>query len=351
MLIGLGWNAALAFLFVVVILLPTPFVTDCAMDDRPRSPWFTRFFGPLYFAHWCSTVGMFVPAVVFGLGRFIWDAAHGSYVIPVRTLCACYLAALGLSLWGVFVRRRWIARAETSVAVRGLPAAFEGYRIAHLSDLHIGGFTTQATIDAWVEATNAADVDLVVLTGDFVTNGTAFHEAIATAVGRLRARDGVYASMGNHDYFGEGQPLLGLLADAGVAVLRNAGAILRRGVDHMYLAGIDDTWTRRADLEAALRDRPEGARALLLAHDPSTFDEASQLDVDLVLSGHTHGGQIAMPFFARSVSLSHLAHAYHLGFYTKGASTLYVHPGLGTTGVPIRVGVAPTIAIHRLVST
>lgn len=348
--LGLRAPLALAVLGVACLLAPVRVVLGRAMNDVPQSLLFTRVFAPLYFVHWCSTVGMFVPAVLFGIGRFIWDAAHGVFEIPTFTLLACYLVALSLASWGVLVRRHWILLSEEEIAIAGLPRAFHGYRIAHLSDLHIGSLTAQSTIDEWVEKTNAAKPDLVVLTGDYVTNGTDFHAAIASALGRLRARDGVYASMGNHDYFGDGEPLLGLLQGEGVEVLRNRGAILRRDDSSMYLAGIDDTWTRRADLELALRERPSETTTVLLAHDPSTFDEAHGLDVDLVLSGHTHGGQVAVPFLARKISLSYLAHRFHLGIYKRGRSTLYVHPGLGTTGVPIRVGVAPTIAIHRLVA-
>ncbi|MFO0666016.1 MAG: metallophosphoesterase [Polyangiaceae bacterium] len=359
MLVGLAESAGSALIpypyayaaaAVVLLLVPAPAVIERAMDDRRRSWWSARLLSPTYFAHFCSALGMFFPALIFGLGRFIWDAAHGRWEIPTRTLVGCYLAALALSLWGVFIRRHWLLTHETRVPIESLPSAFDGYRIAHLSDLHIGSLTSQATIDAWVERTNAAAPDLVVLTGDYVTNGTVFHEDIARALGRLKARDGVYASMGNHDYFGEGEPLLGLLDAVGVSVLRNRGVLVERDTHSMYIAGVDDTWTKRDDLALALRDRPDGTTTVLLAHDPSTFVEASRAGVDLTLSGHTHGGQVAVPFLARALSLSHLAHRFHLGIYREGRSTLYVHPGLGTTGIPIRLGVAPAIAIHRLVA-
>jgi predicted MPP superfamily phosphohydrolase len=154
--------------------------------------------------------------------------------------------------------------------------------------------------------------------------------------------------MGNHDYFGEGEPLVSLLAQRGVRVLRNEGVLLEREGKPVYLAGIDDTWTRRDDLDRALRERPDAATTILLSHDPERFTQAAARDVALTLSGHTHGGQIAFPFLSRWVSLSHLTHSFHQGLYKKGDATLYVHPGLGTTGPPMRLGVAPAVVILTL---
>jgi uncharacterized protein len=111
---------------------------------------------------------------------------------------------------------------------------------------------------------------------------------------------------------------------------------------------VDDTWTRRADIDKTLGGVPEGVVTVLLAHDPALFIEAAARGVALTLSGHTHGGQVAVPFIAKFASLSHLAHPFHQGMYRIATSTLYVHPGLGTTGVPVRLGVPPTVAIHTL---
>jgi predicted MPP superfamily phosphohydrolase len=111
---------------------------------------------------------------------------------------------------------------------------------------------------------------------------------------------------------------------------------------------MDDTWTKRDNLEASLADRPDGVPAVLLAHDPDRFPRAVKHGVDVVLSGHTHGGQIAVPFLGRFINASKLAHKFHVGLYCDGDATLYVHPGLGTTGPPIRVGVAPVVSLIRL---
>jgi len=153
--------------------------------------------------------------------------------------------------------------------------------------------------------------------------------------------------MGNHDYFGEGE-LISLLTARGARVLRNEGVVLERGDARLYLAAIDDTWTKRDDMARALADRPANAPAILLAHDPERFTAAAKRDVALTLSGHTHGGQIAVPFLYRWLSLSHLTHHFHVGLYERGKAKLYVHPGLGTTGPPMRLGIAPEVVMITL---
>jgi predicted MPP superfamily phosphohydrolase len=246
------------------------------------------------------------------------------------------------------VRRWFFVTRHVDVAVRGLDARFDGYTIAQLSDLHIGAFHPLWWGKRWARAANASTADLVVVTGDMVTSGVAFHEDIAELIGELRAKDGVYVIMGNHDYFGEGEPLVSLLRGRKVQVLRNQGVTFERDGAKLFLAGIDDAWTKRANLDLALAERPAGVPTVLLAHDPERFGSAVDHKVDVVLSGHTHGGQIALPFFGRLVNASKLAHEFHIGVYERGDSTLYVHGGLGTTGPPIRLGVAPSIALIRL---
>lgn len=258
--------------------------------------------------------------------------------------------ALGLVVcgYGVTLRRWWFYTKRVEIPIAGLDPHLDGYTLAQLSDLHIGTFTPLWWAKRWSRVTNALGVDAVVITGDMVTSGTSFHRDIASFVGELRAKDGVFVSMGNHDYFGEGEPLVSLLREQGAKVLRNEGVVLERGGGKLYLAGIDDTWTKRADMNAALERRPSGVPTVLLAHDPERFPEAAKNRVELTLAGHTHGGQIAFPFLARHINASKLAHHFHLGVYRDGDSVLYVHPGLGTTGPPMRLGVAPAIVVFTL---
>jgi hypothetical protein len=317
--------------------------------DSPRSWWTIHLVDTPYFVHWCACVFTVIPSVLALLGVALSDLLRDVPLhLPYAFLQGVYGVGLVVGVWGVVVRRRLLAVQRVTLHFKDLPAAFDGYRIAHLSDLHIGSMTPKARALRWVARANAEKPDLAVVTGDFVTNGVAFHEDIANAVGELRGAEGTFASMGNHDYFGDGEPLLSLLAERGVQVLRNAGVALRRNEHTVYLAGIDDTWTRRADLERTLAGRAEDDFCVLLAHDPDVFPDAAARGVHLTLSGHTHAGQVAVPFLSRVLSLSHLAHRFHTGVYRRGPHTLFVHPGMGTTGPPIRVGAAPTLALLTL---
>jgi predicted MPP superfamily phosphohydrolase len=312
------------------------------MPDHRRTPRMVWLVDVPYFVHWCACVWTLVPSVVYTIvAPIAGELSAGFYLWT-------YASGLLVAAYGVLVRRRWFVVRNVEVPVSGLDARLDGYRIVHLSDLHIGSATPKSWGERWVRAANEAAADLAVVTGDMVTSGTEFHEDIADVLGRLTARDGVVVSMGNHDYFGDGEPLMTMLRAGGAKVLRNEGMLVSKGDARMFVAAIDDTWTRRADLPRALAGRPEGATTVLLAHDPDQFPRAVERGVELVLSGHTHGGQVAVPFLGRWLSLSHLSHRFHVGLYRIGRSALFVHPGLGTTGPPIRLGVAPAVCVLTL---
>jgi predicted MPP superfamily phosphohydrolase len=320
-----------------------------AAEDWHRPWWQTWLVDLPYFCHWGACIYCLVPSVVYCVLEPLVDLARGAPVGPSPGFFMwCYASGLVVSTYGCTVRRWFFVTRHVDIAVHGLDARFDGYTIAQLSDLHIGAFTPLWWGKRWARAANASGADLVVVTGDMVTSGVAFHEDIAELIGDLRGNDGVYVIMGNHDYFGEGEPLVSLLRGRKIHVLRNQGVVLEREGAKLFLAGIDDTWTKRANLELALSERPAGMPTVLLAHDPNGFRSAAEQKVDVVLSGHTHGGQIAVPFLGRFANLSKLAHEFHIGLYKQGDSTLYVHGGLGTTGPPIRLGVAPSIALIRL---
>jgi predicted MPP superfamily phosphohydrolase len=321
--------------------------------DTPRDPWRVRLLEIPYFVHWCACLFALVPTILAAVGAPALRAL-GFDASATSAAMWSYGAGLVVCFWGVVVRRWWFVVEHVDVSVENLPSALEGFRIAQLSDLHIGAYTPPAWGERWARAVNEARADLVVVTGDMVTSGVAFHDAIAAIIGSLRARHGVFVSMGNHDYFGEGEPLVSLIDATGTArVLRNEGLTIEHDDGtgqsaRLFLAAIDDVWTRRDDLARALSERPEGIPTVLLAHDPERFRPAAKQGVDLVLSGHTHGGQVGVPFLAKRFNLSKIAHHYTLGTYRRGKSTLHVHPGLGVTGPPIRLGVAPAVVILTL---
>ncbi len=318
-------------------------------NDVPCSPVVTLLVDLPYFTHWCACAMSLLASVVYVVGNAVFSLVRGGPLGPAPGFFLwTYAITLLIAGYGVTLRRWWFLTRRIDVSIRGLDPRFDGYRIAHLSDLHIGSLTPRWWAQRWIERTNRERPDAVAVTGDLVTSGVAFHETIAELIGGLRAKDGVFCSMGNHDYFGDGEPLISLIHQQGPRVLRNEGVLLRRQDAALYLAAIDDTWTKRADIDKALEQRPNRTPTIMLAHDPDTFFRMAERGVDLVLSGHTHGGQIAVPFLARWLNASKLAHHFHLGLYRLGDATLYVHPGLGTTGPPIRLGVAPAVVMITL---
>jgi predicted MPP superfamily phosphohydrolase len=199
-----------------------------------------------------------------------------------------------------------------------------------------------------VDRANRLGGDLVAVTGDLITSGRDYTQAVAESLGRLRAPDGVYGCMGNHDYFTDGEAFVRLLEDNGLILLRNRGLKLEREGQAIYLAGVDDTWTGRANIATALHDREARAPVVLLAHDPAMFARAAKHGVALTLSGHTHGGQVAFPLAPKRWNLARFMTPFTTGIYRLGPSFLYVNRGLGTTGPPVRLGVRPEITVFTL---
>jgi predicted MPP superfamily phosphohydrolase len=344
----LAWSSLAAVLGVAAFFSRARML----MPDRRRSALGVWLFDIPFHIHFCAALFTLIPGTLACvLGPIVLLIAGSEARLPTTFILGTYLVGLVLAGYGILVRRRLFQIERIDVPVPGLDPALDGFRIVQLSDLHVGALTPKTWADRWVAAANREEADLAVVTGDMVTSGVDFHEDIALSLGELKSRHGAVVSMGNHDYFGEGEPLITRLREKGCTVLRNEGRVLEHQGGSFFLAAIDDTWTRRADINRALAERPDGMPTVLLAHEPAMFDEAAERGVALTLSGHTHGGQVAVPFIARRASLAHLTNRYNAGIYRIGDRVLYVHPGLGTTGPPIRLGAAPVIAVLTLRAT
>jgi predicted MPP superfamily phosphohydrolase len=224
----------------------------------------------------------------------------------------------------------------------GLPAGLAGFRIVHLSDIHYSLFLSASAVARTVQISNALRPDLVAITGDFVTTSAQFIEPVSEALGRLRPRFGTWAVLGNHDFRAGAETLTLALRRRGMRVLRNTHEWLRTPRGRIKIAGIDDS-RQKPDLRSALGASHPDDFTLLLAHNPVALEEAAQAGVDLVLSGHTHGGQVKLRF-AQPLYQRFLPE----GFQELGRTRMYISRGIGKVLVPVRVGCPPEIAVFSL---
>ncbi len=311
------------------------------MGDPERPRWLVRWVDEPIFWLWGGSMFALPPFVL------LLPAVLFSSLGLTDVATACLGLGIALSGWGLWVRRRWVKVRTIEVALAGLPAAFDGYRLVHLSDLHIGSYDPEATGLGWARTANALGADLALVTGDLVTSGTKYYEAAAEVVGALRAKDGTIATLGNHDQWDD-EALAEQLTKRGVRVLRNEWVGVERDSETLVIAGVDDLWTEKADLEKTLADRPASSTTVLLAHYPDFFREVTEKRVALTLSGHTHGGQFGVPFLSDRLNLARALGHRPRGLFREGESVLYVNAGLGTTGPPIRLGIPPEIVLMVL---
>jgi predicted MPP superfamily phosphohydrolase len=230
----------------------------------------------------------------------------------------------------------------------------DGLRVAVLADLHVGSpWNGVDNLERVIERTNAAGADLILLAGDYVITtviGGTFvpPETTADALRALHAPLGVYAVLGNHDCWLDAPRMRTAFERAGIPVLSDAA----REVDPsrgLWLAGIGDFWVERHDVRAALADVPHDAVVLAFTHNPDVFPQVPHR-VALTIAGHTHGGQVALPFVGRPIVPSAYGERYAIGHVVERDRHLFVSPGIGTSVVPVRFRVPPEISLLTLQS-
>ncbi len=234
------------------------------------------------------------------------------------------------------------------------PAEAASLRIAHWSDLHLGNGVGRSEVERWVARSNELAPDLVVLTGDLFDGPPEILRPGAEALAGLSAPLGVFAVLGNHDVELGADRVAAALRDhaPGIRLLRGEGQRLETHAGEIFVAGVEDPgrdWTRDGHLpvlEDLAARRPAEAASLLLLHRPDGFPQAARLGFDLVLAGHFHGGQIAVPGSVGRLSPAGLLTRYPCGVFNERESTLFVSRGIGFAGPRIRVGSPPEIALH-----
>ncbi len=258
-----------------------------------------------------------------------------------------------LFIYGYFGGQRQLHLSDIELPLAHWPATSPHIKIAHISDLHIGTNLTAQELETYVQRVNELQPDLILLTGDILDSNPAYIPDFFPYLNALHARHGVFACLGNHDRYAGAQAVATGLADyTHITLLRDRVVHLAIADTTLHLIGLDDRgkdWARGLDADTTLTrlraDIPSQEPIILLSHRPDIFPAASSLGIDLTLSGHTHGGQFALPFQSSQFNLARFITRFPRGQYTLGNCSLYVNRGLGVTGQRIRLFTPREIAL------
>ena len=235
-----------------------------------------------------------------------------------------------------------------TLKVPNLPKAFDGLRIAFLTDIHHGPYTDLPFITSAVRTTLALQPDLILLGGDYCLRDKKYIAPVFDVLKHLNAPLGVFGVLGNHDYAHGEAETRREMRRAGIEELTNGGAWVRRGNDKMRLAGVDDLWWGKPDVGVALGEATVADASLLVSHNPDFCETLRDPRVGLVLSGHTHGGQVRVPGLVNPFIPSKYGDKYSHGLVEAPASRVYVSRGLGATGLPVRYNCPPELTLITL---
>ncbi|TDK36851.1 metallophosphoesterase [Rhizobium deserti] len=300
---------------------------------RPLIILFTLLFG--------ATVLLAVFQIALDLVSLVVALANGRFpLIPIELRYAMAIAAFGLAAFGVSQAVRVPPVKNIELAIAGLPAEFDGYRLLQLTDLHISRLFPGSWAEEVVARSNLLGVDLIAITGDFIDGSVDNRRADIAPLAKLQARDGVYGIPGNHEYFFGYDEWMKHDESLGVRMLTNRHVVIRRGEAEMVLAGVTDQAAAGSrypapDLGAALTGAPAGAPIILLDHQPRMAPRAAEAGIAVQLSGHTHGGMIR----GLDLLVARGNNGYVSGLYRVGGMQLYVNNGTGLwPGFALRLG-------------
>lgn len=265
------------------------------------------------------------------------------------------IASLSCLVWGFFIEpNRLVVRQET-IQIENWPKELSGLRIAVIADIHAGSpFIKEAKLQKIVSETNQAKPDLIVLLGDFVIRDRFYKQPIAPEVTAGMFKDfsaplGIYAVLGNHDWWYNGAKVRRALEDNGIRVLEDEVAEVKWRDKSFWLVGLADLWTRPQHVQDAIAKAPQGSTIIALTHNPDIFPSLPP-SVPLLLAGHTHGGQVNLPVIGQPIVPSHFGQRYAAGHIFDNGHHIFVTTGIGTSILPVRFRVPPEIVILTIKS-
>jgi uncharacterized protein len=265
-------------------------------------------------------------------------------------LLSLVLIIFVLGIWAFWLEPSSFITTKTNIKLSSWPEKCDNLKIVVLSDLHVGsphnGIDNLVKV---VEATNTIHPDLILLAGDFVIHeviGGTFVEPkpIAHELKKLSAKLGVYAVLGNHDWWYSATRIKKAFQQEGISLLENAAVPIQDGSCAFWLAGIGDYWMGQHNIFRALKSVPDTAPVIAFTHNPDIFYELTD-SIAITFAGHTHGGQVNLPFLGRMIVPSRYGEKFATGHISEGGRNMFVTTGIGTSIMPVRFRVPPEIAI------
>ncbi len=320
---------------------------------RHFPPWVGGWGRGLVMAWALFSLMLLVAFVLWRLGPRI----RPEYSAPRRNfMSAAYAAVFGAPAaaigYGVFVERTRIGLREQTIVVPGLDQDLHGLRLVQLTDIHLSPFLSVRELDRAIAIANETHAHLALVTGDLITSGGDPLDACLQRLAGLRAEGGIFGCMGNHEvYAGAENYVEAEGARLGMRFLRRSAASLRFGGATLNLAGVDYQRFHKPYLAGMNHFVKNGAFNVLLSHNPDVFPVAARQGYQLTLAGHTHGGQVRVEILHSDINLARFFTPYFDGLYRSGPASIFVSRGIGTVGIPARLGAAPEVALLKLCRT
>ncbi len=317
----------LGLLLLIVAIVKLPFTASLALAKR---------FGPVRAAWAKLTANRKVQRFDAHRRQFLRRSMEGTTAV-----------VFGSSAYGVLIGRYAYEVDNREFVLPSLDPSLDGLSLTLVSDIHSSVFMTRKEMDRYVSVINEMHSDIVVVPGDFVNGLTEEVYPFAESFSNLKARHGIFGVTGNHDYYvSDPDRVIRQVEECGIKLLHDDKAVLHIGQATLTLLGVDDVSTPRKAYDRISRAKTGGTEGatILLCHRPYYLPQASELGVDLMLSGHTHGGQIVLANIGRlAITPAALASPYVSGEYRHGNTTMYVSRGIGTVGIPVRLNCPPEV--------
>lgn len=343
-------------LILSVILALFLFITYLTMNENLIPP-YRRSYPPVI-RIWIPGLGMMWSCGMI----FIWIVLALRNMIPPLnpafnperrnalklTTGALIAAPFAIGTFGIITRKKFVVR-EVDLKVPSLPSDLNNLRLVQLSDIHLSPFYLEKDLAYVVDAANELRGHMAIITGDLITDHHDPLDRCLLQLSRLRTSSGIWACMGNHERFAGAEDYAEARGHSlGINFLRQQAVRLKFGNHAMNLVGVDYQSKRGPYLIGVEELVTVGETNVLLSHNPDVFPVAASKGFDVVLAGHTHGGQINVEIFDKNLNLADFGTPYTKGLYTEATSSIYVNSGLGTIGMPVRLGSPPEITQIRL---